>query len=71
MTEFLSVLPILILILISLIRGVKEAVTAGLAVTIILFFYWGASFNHFIGAVGTFVTGSTTISNIVFALSQL
>lgn len=71
MTGFLSALPLLILIFISLIRGVKEAVMAGLAVTIILFFYWGASLNHFLGAVGVSFLITVNILMIVFGAAFL
>jgi len=71
MTEFLSVLPILILIFLSLIRGVKEAVIVALGVTIILFFYWGASFNHFLGAMGVSFITTINILMIVFGAAFL
>src|SRR5690606_30374783 len=71
MTEFLSVLPILILIFLSLVRGVKEAVIIALGVTIILFFYWGASFNHFLGAMGVSFITTINILMIVFGAAFL
>lgn len=71
MTEFLSVLPILILIFWSLIRGVKESVVIALCVTTILFFYWGASFNHFLGAIGVSFITTINILMIVFGAAFL
>ena len=71
MFEFLSVLPILILIFLSLMRGVKEAVLIALGVTIILFFYWGASFNHFLGSMGVSFITTVNILMIVFGAAFL
>ena len=71
MSEFLSVLPILILIFLSLMRGVKEAVVIALGVTIILFFYWGASFNHFLGSMGVSFITTVNILMIVFGAAFL
>ena len=71
MVYFLSVLPILILIVLSLAKGVKEAVYAGLLVTIILFFYWGASFNQFLGTMGVSLLTTINILMIVFGAAFL
>lgn len=63
MVCFLSLLPILILIILSLIWGVKEAVMVGFVVSSILFFYWGASFSHFLGSLG--VAFLTTVNILI------
>lgn len=66
MTYFLALLPILLLILLSLTKGVKPAVLVGLVVTAGLFFYWGASTPHFLGALG--VSLLTTINILMIVL---
>lgn len=71
MTYFLSLLPILILLAWALIRNVKEAVLAGLVVSSILFFYWGAGINHFLGALAVAFVTTITILMIVFGAAFL
>ncbi|KAA5543457.1 L-lactate permease [Adhaeribacter rhizoryzae] len=71
MVYFLSVLPILVLIILSLTKGVKEAVYAGLLVTLVLFFYWGASFSHFLGTLGVSLMTTINILMIVFGAAFL
>lgn len=66
MVFFLSLLPILILIILSLIKGVKQAVMIGFAVTGVLFFYWGASISHFMGSMGVAFLTTINILMIVF-----
>lgn len=66
MPYLLSLLPILLLIVLSLTRGVKVAVIVSATVTTLLFFYWGASFPHFLGAMG--VSLLTTINILMIVL---
>ena len=66
MVYFLSLLPILILIIVSLTKGVKQAVIIGFAVTSILFFYWDASFSHYLGSMGVAFLTTLNILMIVF-----
>ncbi|MFN4762681.1 L-lactate permease [Gillisia sp. Q332] len=66
MVYFLSLLPIFILIILSLTKGVKQAVIVGFAVTSILFFYWEASFSHFLGSMGVAFLTTVNILMIVF-----
>lgn len=66
MPYLLSLLPILLLIVLSLTRGVKVAVLVGAAVTSVLFFYWGAGVPHFFGALG--VSLLTTINILMIVL---
>jgi lactate permease len=66
MPYILSLLPIAFLIVVSLAKGVKEAVLAGLVLTSILFFYWGASFTHFMGTLGVTMVSTINILMIVF-----
>lgn len=71
MVYLLSVLPILILIVLSLTRGVKEAVLAGLLVTSVLFFYWGANLSQFIGTLAIALLTTLNILMIVFGAAFL
>lgn len=66
MVYFLSLLPILILIILSLTKGVKQAVMIGFAVTSVLFFYWEASISHFLGSMGVAFLTTLNILMIVF-----
>ena len=69
MIYILSLLPILILVVLSLARGVKVAVMVGWAATTILFFYWGAGFDQYLGALG--VTLLTTINILMIVLGAV
>ncbi|WP_181306249.1 L-lactate permease [Rufibacter sp. XAAS-G3-1] len=71
MVYVLAVLPIAVLIIVSLIRGVKEAVLAGLLVTTILFFYWGASVYHYLGTLAVSLVTTLNILMIVFGATFL
>lgn len=71
MTYFLSLLPILILLVWALARNVKEAVMTGLLVSIILFFYWGAGLPHFGGALVVALVTTVNILMIVFGAAFL
>ncbi|MDB5264374.1 MAG: L-lactate transport [Adhaeribacter sp.] len=71
MVYLLSFLPIAILIVVSLVRGVKEAVVAGLLVTTVLFFYWGASLNQYLGTLGVAFVTTLNILMIVFGSAFL
>jgi len=62
----LSLLPILILLIISLVRGVKSGVYAGLAVTSILFFVWDSPLLAFPAALVAAWVDTLTILMIVF-----
>jgi lactate permease len=66
MIYFLSLLPILLLIVLSLTKGVKPAVLVGLVVTTALFFYWEATLPFFLGAMG--VSLLTTINILMIVL---
>ncbi len=66
MVYFLSLLPILIIIILSLTKGVKPAVIIGFAITSVLFFYWEASFSHFLGSLGVAFLTTVNILMIVF-----
>lgn len=71
MVYWLSVLPILILVVFSLVRGVKEAVLAGLLVTSGLFFYWGATLSQFLGTLAVAFVTTLNILMIVFGAAFL
>jgi lactate permease len=62
MDYFLALLPILLLIVLSLLRTVKEAVAVAAVVSAGLFFYWGAGLSHF---MGTLVVSAFTTLNIL------
>ncbi|TXK44843.1 L-lactate permease [Pontibacter qinzhouensis] len=66
MIYFLSFLPVAILIVVSLLKGVREAVLVGLVVTSALFFYWGATLPHFAGVISISLLMSLNILMIVF-----
>ncbi|WP_187263825.1 L-lactate permease [Pontibacter beigongshangensis] len=66
MIYFLSFLPVAILVAVSLLRGVREAVLLGLVATTGLFFYWGASLPHFAGVISISLLMSLNILMIVF-----
>ncbi|MFD2513488.1 L-lactate permease [Pontibacter locisalis] len=69
MIYFLSLLPIIVLVALSLLRGVKEAVTVGWLVTTLLFFFWGADINQYLGALG--VSMLTTINILMIVLGAV
>ncbi|WP_299759537.1 L-lactate permease [uncultured Pontibacter sp.] len=69
MIYLLSLLPILLLIVVSLTRGVKPAVLASWAVTSVLFFYWGAGAAHYMGAMG--VAFLTTVNILLIVLGAV
>ncbi|MFD3000368.1 L-lactate permease [Pontibacter toksunensis] len=69
MIYILSLLPILILVVLSLARGVKVAVMVGWVATTVLFFYWGAGFNQYLGALG--VSLLTTINILMIVLGAV
>lgn len=71
MVYALAVLPIVILIIVSLVRGVKEAVLAGLLVTTILFFHWGAAVHHYFGTLAVSLVTTLNILMIVFGATFL
>src|SRR5690606_7159474 len=71
MIYILAVLPILSLIIISLVEGVKTAVITGCIITIALFFYWGAGLSHFVTALGVSVLTTVNILMIVLGASFL
>ncbi len=67
MVYILSVLPIAVLIIVSLLKGVREAVMAGFVLTSLLFFfYWDASFTLFLGTMGVSLFTTVNILMIVF-----
>lgn len=69
MIYILSLLPILILVVLSLARGVKVAVMVGWAVTTLLFFYWGAGGNQYLAALG--VSLLTTVNILMIVLGAV
>lgn len=69
MIYLLSLLPILLLVAVSLTKGVKPAVMVGLAVTSVLFFYWGAGVTHYLGALG--VSLLTTVNILLIVLGAV
>ncbi|MDX5436477.1 MAG: L-lactate permease, partial [Pontibacter sp.] len=69
MTFLLSLLPILLLVLISLTKGVKPAVLVAWAVTSILFFYWGAGAARYMGVMG--VSLLTTLNILLIVLGAV
>ncbi|MEK6482085.1 L-lactate permease [Catalinimonas sp. 4WD22] len=71
MIYFFSILPILLLVVVSLIKGVKEAVMTAFVVTILLFFYWGAGITHFIGTLTVSLITTLNILMIVFGAAFL
>lgn len=66
MVYLLALLPILALMLFSLTKGMKTAVAVALALTLILFFYWGADGAHLLAALG--VSLFTTINILMIVL---
>ncbi|PRY12432.1 lactate permease [Pontibacter ummariensis] len=69
MPYLLALLPILLLVAISLTKGVKPAVLIGWAVTTLLFFYWGAGLPHYLGALG--VSLLTTLNILLIVLGAV
>ncbi|GAA4307833.1 L-lactate permease [Nibribacter koreensis] len=69
MLYVLALLPVLVLVVFSLLRSVKEAAVAGLVVATGLFFYWGASAKHYLAVVG--VSTLSTLSIIMIVLGAL
>lgn len=66
MAYLLSILPIFSLLALSLTKGVKTAVMFTCALTILLFFYWGAGFVHFLAALS--VAALTTLNILMIVL---
>lgn len=64
--SLLSFLPILALLFISIIRGVKTGIYVGLAVSIILFFLSGSQWFTFIAATFSAFIGTINILMIIF-----
>jgi lactate permease len=71
MAHFLALLPIVLLIVLSLLRSVKEAVLVAAVVSAGLFFYWGAGSSHFLGTLVVSVLTSLNILMIVFGAAFL
>lgn len=65
MHSFLALLPILLLVAVSLTKGVKPAVLGGWVVATALFFYWGADSGHYLGALAVALL---TIANILLTV---
>ncbi len=66
MMYFLALLPIFILIVLSLWRGVRTAVFVSFAVTAGLFFYWGAGTTHFFASLMAALFSTVNILMIIF-----
>ncbi|PVY41209.1 L-lactate permease [Pontibacter virosus] len=71
MPYLLALLPILLLVVLSLTRGVKVAVLVGAAVTTGLFFYWGATAAHFMAVMGASLLTTINILMIVLGATFL
>lgn len=71
MPYLLSLLPILLLVVLSLTRGVKVAVLVGAAFTTLLFFYWGATAAHFLAVMGASLLTTINILMIVLGATFL
>ncbi|SIR22989.1 L-lactate permease [Pontibacter lucknowensis] len=71
MPYLLSLLPILLLVVLSLTRGVKVAVLVGAIFTTVLFFYWGATAAHFMAAMGASLLTTINILMIVLGATFL
>lgn len=71
MPYLLALLPILLLIVLSLLRSVKEAVLVAAGVSVLLFFYWGAGFAHFLGTMVVSLLTTLNILMIVFGAAFL
>ncbi|MBC3539842.1 L-lactate permease [Rufibacter sediminis] len=69
MNHLLALLPILLLVAVSLTKGVKPAVLVGWAVTTGLFFYWGAGTAHYLGALA--VSLLTTVNILLVVLGAI
>jgi lactate permease len=67
--SFLALLPILLLVAVSLTKGVKPAVLVGWAATTALFFYWGADGGHYLGVLA--VAGLTTANILLTVLGAV
>ncbi|CAN5577747.1 L-lactate permease [soil metagenome] len=68
---FLAILPILLLIVFSLTKGVKPAVIAGFLVTTIIFFFWGATIAQFLATIGVSLVTTLNILMIIFGAAFL
>lgn len=64
--SILSLLPIVLLLLVSLLKGVKVGIYSGFAVTIILFFVWDSQLVAFPAALIAAFINTMTILMIVF-----
>ncbi|MEM0941363.1 MAG: L-lactate permease [Bacteroidota bacterium] len=62
----LSLMPIVLLLAVSLLRGVKAGVYSGLAVTIVLFFVWDSQWRAFPAALVAAFIDTISILMIVF-----
>lgn len=71
MIYVLAVLPILSLIILSVVKGVKTAVITGCIITIALFFYWGAGITHLMAVSGASLLITVNILMIVLGASFL
>lgn len=71
MAQLLALLPIILLIVLSLLRSVKEAVLVAAVVTLGLFLYWGAGFTHLLGTLGVSLVTTLNILMIVFGAAFL
>ncbi len=67
----LAIIPILSLITLSLWKGIRPAVMISCVLTLVLFLYWGADFNHLLAVVGASILTTTPILLIIFGASFL
>lgn len=71
MWYLLSFLPILLLIILSLLRNVKEAVFVVFGITSLLFFYWGPGWDQYAGTLMIAAFTTLNILMIVFGAAFL
>ena len=71
MEYLLSFLPLLVLIVLSLTKGVNTAVIAGAALSLLLFFFWGAELTHLGAVLGVTLLLTLNILMILFGASFL
>lgn len=64
--SILSFLPILLLLVISIVRGVKTGIYAGLVVSLVLFFFSGSEWFTFLASIFSAFVGTINILMIIF-----
>lgn len=64
--NLLSFLPIVLLMVVSIWKGVKAGIYTGFAATAVLFFIWGSKFTSFLASVFSAFVGTINILMIIF-----